>query len=244
MEQNNSLTISNAIKDIELIKQISARRGVSIWKIKRDGQYHVLKIAKLEKEDPTEKYNHDFRIYTLKQEVKILKELDDFTEGMYSFSGKDENAIWVATKWIEGKSVSLLARQLREENVAGNAKQGLLNLIIKVFEKTADLHDLKYIHGDIQPAHYILKEDGELSLIDFGLSKKMGEETMCKGTFLHYAAPEIAKGMLAEAENVILTQKSDIYAAASLAFILYTGKTSTYYGTYDYMSVSFKEKEC
>lgn len=233
--------ISKSIPSIELLEELVNRRGASTWKIKQGKSFHVLKVAKLQPKENPATYHHDLRVYSIEREAKILKELNEFTGNMYSFSGKNDALIWVATKWMEGQSVGQLSKVCRV-NYSDRDKAELLRLIIRIIEKVSDLHEHTYLHGDLQPAHFLLDAEDSLHLLDYGWAKQMDEEVIYKGALVHYCAPEIAAKILEGQENIAYHQASEIYSAASVAVLLYTGKTSTYYGTHDYQSVSYEER--
>lgn len=229
------------IPDIELIQELRNTRGAATWKIKQGETYHVLKASKLQLEETPKGYDHNQRIYTIEREATVLKALKSFNDSMYSFSGKNEALVWVATKWLEGASLSKRSKEIRDNADINDRKKKLLSLIIRLFEKVALLHEEGYLHGDLQPAHFLFDKEDNLYLLDFGLAKHVDEDALYKGSFVHFSAPEVTQKIIDGAENITYTTSNEIYAAASVAFLTYTGRTSTYYGTYDYRSLTYQE---
>lgn len=71
-------------------------------------------------------------------------------------------------------------------------------------------------HADLKPDNILISEDGQLKLIDFGLSKTHQETPNGKGT-LHYLAPETIIGHQTDYSKI------DSYAAGNIALELLTG---------------------
>ncbi len=66
------------------------------------------------------------------------------------------------------------------------------------------LHDRGWVHGDITPSNVIIDETGELTLIDLGLARRIGEARETPAGKPGYASPEAALGRDA-------AQSDDIY---------------------------------
>ncbi len=93
----------------------------------------------------------------------------------------------VIEEYIEGKTLlELLAeRDFSAKSIGDLAEQ--------LFSALGELHKNKIVHGDIKPANIIFTDGGKLKLIDFGISKLVGEGTSCQVDYLGtmgYAAPE------------------------------------------------------
>ncbi len=79
---------------------------------------------------------------------------------------------------------------------------------------------LNVIHHDINPANVLLSKNGEVKLVDFGLSEaamhvQKSDPDVVRGKF-GYLAPEVATGKGADA-------RSDLYAVGIVLFELVTG---------------------
>ncbi|MGW8729320.1 protein kinase domain-containing protein [Streptomyces sp. NPDC055808] len=91
----------------------------------------------------------------------------------------------------------------------------------------AELHDKGYVHGDVQPAHFILDAGpARATLIDLALAR--GAEVPepfdfpYRGCLVHYESPEISRSVLKYGEAVP-TQQADVYATGATLFMAATG---------------------
>ena len=83
------------------------------------------------------------------------------------------------------------------------------------------LHSKRYVHRDIKPDNVLIRADGHLKIIDFGLAQKFGRATRTRfgevmGT-AKYMAPELINGA-----NV--SPATDIYALGVMAYELLSGR--------------------
>jgi serine/threonine-protein kinase len=128
---------------------------------------------------------------------------------------KIEERTFMVIEYIKGETVERLIKSLKRlsESVT-------LKLAIQFTRVVAYLHDHGIIHRDIKPANAIVRHDGTLKLIDFGLARHF-DELYIRGTRVRgtpaYMSPEQITG-------ADLSTGSDIYQLGVCFYEMLTGK--------------------
>jgi serine/threonine-protein kinase len=102
-----------------------------------------------------------------------------------------------------------------------------IRLFLQVLDAVSAAHANLIVHRDLKPSNVLVRKDGEVKLLDFGIAKLIEAENnpeqktayTISGTALtpEYAAPEQLKG---EA----ITVSTDVYASGVLLYLLLTGQ--------------------
>lgn len=129
---------------------------------------------------------------------------------------------FIAMEFIEGETLAdMIGRRRR------NARQTLA-IAVQVADALAEAHAGGIIHRDIKPANIIVNARGQAKILDFGLAKRVVEETgdsanrlltkagMILGT-ASYMSPEQARGLEIDA-------RSDIWSFGVCLYEALTGK--------------------
>jgi eukaryotic-like serine/threonine-protein kinase len=109
-------------------------------------------------------------------------------------------------------------------------------LFLNVLAAVAHAHSNLIVHRDIKPSNVLVRNDGQVKLLDFGISKLLeGEGETGKTTLLTapsgpamtpaYAAPE-------QLRDGMITTGTDIYSLGVLLYILMTGQHPVGAGPY------------
>ncbi|MBV8545580.1 MAG: protein kinase [Acidobacteria bacterium] len=132
--------------------------------------------------------------------------------------GHADSVHYIATEYIEGET-------LREVMAKRRLTAGeVLDVAIGVSSALAAAHDAGIIHRDIKPENIMLRPDGYVKVLDFGLAKLAEPESALKdsstgtvlGTLL-YISPEQARAQQPDA-------RSDLYALGAVMYEMVTGQ--------------------
>ena len=128
---------------------------------------------------------------------------------------------YIAMELIEGSTLRQVARQ-------GLAVGRALGIARQVSEALAVAHAAQIVHRDIKPDNVMVRPDGYVKLLDFGLARVQPEmatigqpaATTEAGLLLGtvaYMAPEQARGEM-------VTQEADVFALGVMLYELVTGR--------------------
>jgi len=130
--------------------------------------------------------------------------------------GEDLNRHFIATEFIEGQT---LRDRMGSRNPMTIAE--VLDVAIGVASALAAAHDAGILHRDIKPENIMLRPDGYVKVLDFGLAKLADSAITAEsstgtimGTLL-YISPEQARGIPPD-------NRSDIYSLGAVLYEMIT----------------------
>ena len=211
---------------LEYIETILDRRGTLALRVSCDGKKAILK---LQSEDGGEESNHKARL--LLREANILSQIPHLTSQLYMDHGSSNGRHWLLIREIDGQEVHQVAKETRE-NIADSKEKitYLLGFLRRVSGFYDALYTGGYLHGDVQPAHTYLERD-EIAVIDWGLARKIDEpNSLYKGGFIYFVAPEIAGRMRLGDTTISYTPRAEVYALGATLFMFYTGNLALDFG--------------
>jgi eukaryotic-like serine/threonine-protein kinase len=143
---------------------------------------------------------------------------------LYAYLEQDRR-FYLIQEFIDGEN---LLKELHAHGAYSEAKiRQLLDDLLPILNF---IHDRGVIHRDIKPENIMRRKNGELVLIDFGMSKYLNSTVMSRGTTggtMGYAPPEQVRGRAAY-------PASDIYALGATCIHLLTNISPDL--LYDFMS--------
>lgn len=147
--------------------------------------------------------------------------------------GCEEGADYMATEYVDGET-------LREVLVRGPLSvRSALEIGIAVAEALTAAHEAGVIHGDIKPENVMIRRDGHVKVLDFGVARlvrsKENQPLPFEGT-LHYVAPELLLGAKPG-------ERSDVFSFGVLLYELLSGDPPFDGGTMDETRAAILERE-
>ncbi len=145
---------------------------------------------------------------------------------------EQERRFYLIQEFIDGQN---LLKELDKNGAYSQAQvRKLLDDLLPILQF---VHDRGVIHRDIKPENIMRRDNGELVLIDFGMSKHLNSTVMSRGTTggtMGYAPPEQIRAGVAY-------PASDIYALGATCIHLLTNITPD--RLYDFMSNKWTWRE-
>jgi eukaryotic-like serine/threonine-protein kinase len=162
---------------------------------------------------PAESTSDSERVFRLQQEARAASSLSHPNIITIYDIGEDSGRHFIATEYIDGET-------LRERIDRGISIPEALDIAIQIGDAIAAAHEVEVIHRDIKPENIMVRRDGYVKVLDFGLAKltdpdqsvvsRLTEPGRVMGT-VQYMSPEQVLGYP-------LDERTDIF---SLALILY-----------------------
>lgn len=155
----------------------------------------------------------------LKNEIQIQKSLNhpNIVQSKYSFS--DEFNYYIVLEYCPGKSVRDLIEKTDENRLSESVTKKILNDVI---QGLIYIQNRQIIHHDLKLDNFLIGENGDVKIADFGLATIMSHyvqksATVCGTT--NYLSPELLR-----MENKGHGFEVDIWAVGVAAFIMLTGR--------------------
>jgi serine/threonine-protein kinase len=152
----------------------------------------------------------------LEREAQAVAKLrhDNILE-IFDYSGHDSQSSYIVTEFIDGQTLKqfLSGHTLRHPEVAAM-------ISLEVCGALAHAHGVGVLHRDVKPENVMVRKDGLLKLMDFGIAQVLDLERMTvTGQLLGspaYMAPEIVEGKQ-------LDFRTDVFSVGIMLYLLATG---------------------
>lgn len=153
----------------------------------------------------------------LQREAQAVAKLQhDNIVQIYDYSGADSKSSFIVTEFIEGQTL----KQLMGDGYLPYPELAAL-IVIEVGHAVAHAHGMGILHRDIKPENVMVRRDGVLKLMDFGVAQVMDLERMTvTGQLIGspaYMAPELIEGRSVDF-------RTDVFAVGTMLYQLSTGK--------------------
>jgi predicted Zn-dependent peptidase len=135
---------------------------------------------------------------------------------LYEFH-RSGDTVYLSMEFVEGESLrSVFEREGKLE--IGRAMEFARQLAAGL----AEAHRQTIVHRDLKPENIMIAPDGELKVMDFGISRSFAEDVTMTGSVVGtpaYMAPE-------QAEGRTLDHRTDIYAFGLVLYEMFTGEAA------------------
>lgn len=139
----------------------------------------------------------------------IPKLFERFNQGKFHYS---------VMEFIEGKSLEERVRQTSK----GLPETEVLNLAEQMFAVLKYIHSQGVVHRDLKPDNVLIRKNGRISLIDFGIAKNFrtgfGTRHLARAASSYYSSPEQYR-----AGKGYTDFQSDIYSTGAVLYFITTG---------------------
>ncbi|SHF33973.1 Serine/threonine protein kinase [Seinonella peptonophila] len=228
-------SIQNQVGEkIEIIHSVRVRDGES-YKVEIQKQAMLLKVT-----EQIERKNG------FKKETQILK-LIDATKNQTASYGQLNSRTWFLRPWIDGVSAWKRCSYVHDKPLDSASKEKFISDLLAMLQKSIDLKQVGYLHGDLQPNHYLFDSFGTVHLIDLETAVQVNIfPSGYRGALVHFVPPETAMGMIEGNKDIPLDVISEIYSFGAVAYFLYTNASPVAYSSSmedtDYRSIPFEDK--
>jgi tRNA A-37 threonylcarbamoyl transferase component Bud32 len=127
--------------------------------------------------------------------------------------GEDDGRPYIVMELLEGQTLGEYV-----ERSDGVLLEDKIALIAQVFEGLRPAHSKGIFHRDIKPGNLLVREDGSLKIVDFGIARLMTSSMTVSGLIVgtpDYMSPEQACGREVD-------QRSDIFSAGAVFYYMLT----------------------
>lgn len=220
---NHKPQLSKHFGHYEIIKQIGAG-GMGAVYLAKDSKLNRQVAIKI----LNEKFaKHESNLQRFIKEAQSASALNHPNILVIHEIGESDNSHFIVSEFVEGKTLRQL---LAEKNLQLSE---IIEITTQIANALTAAHAAKIVHRDIKPENIIIRPDGYVKILDFGLAKLVEQKNIgfdestikqnetAKGIVMgtvNYMSPEQAKG-----EKV--DQRTDIFSLGVVLYEMIAGRT-------------------
>jgi serine/threonine protein kinase len=175
------------------------------------GRLVALKVARDRQDEQPQPFDAFGRFL---QEYEIAQRIDSpAVVRLYDLGVSDEHA-WLVMEFF---ALGDLRRRMRH----GLRPREALHFAVAIARALTEVHAAGILHRDLKPGNVMLREDGSIALIDFGLSKDAALALDITDTGMIFGTPHYMSPEQGHAEAV--DERSDLYSLGVILFEMLAG---------------------
>ncbi len=133
---------------------------------------------------------------------------------MYDIN-EEKDTHYITMEYVPGEDLKSFIRRSGQLGISATIK-----IVIQICEGLAEAHHLGIVHRDLKPQNIIINEEGNASILDFGIARSLKDSGLTQtGSIMgtpHYMSPE-------QIEDGSVDQRSDIYSLGIILYEMLTG---------------------
>ncbi|AFL67815.1 serine/threonine-protein kinase [Sulfurospirillum barnesii] len=217
--------LNQTIKDYKFISFINKGGFGAVYKAQKATDFFAIKV--FHEEYVLREYKKHGENNRLQREIEIMKSVSHeyLVEYVDDFIIEDESGknYFLVMKFIEGHNLREILNQeekLNEEKALELFKQILEGLDYLHNHKGED-DDTGIIHRDLKPENIIIQNNGQIKIVDFGISKVIDFTSLTSTGEIFGTGPYMSPEQITDSKH--LDKRSDLYTAGVILYEILTG---------------------
>ena len=204
--------VSPLIKGYRYVKKLGATEHSAVYLAEKEaeGIHVVLKVLR-QVPDETDSVGAFDRFL---QEYEMIAEMDPPNIAKIFDLGVGDDHAHIAMEYLDGGD-------LKEKIAEGVSEPEAVSYLRQIASALARIHDVSILHRDLKPGNIMLRSDGSIALIDFGLAKRMRLQIEITDSGEIFGTPYYMSPEQGHADDVDI--RSDVYSLGIIFYELLTG---------------------
>jgi serine/threonine-protein kinase len=160
------------------------------------------------------------------QEVEILNRLEHPSIVRMYGSFEERGNLYLVMEYVEGETIEQYVKRH-----GATHEDEVIRMLCEILSALGYAHQQGYVHRDIKPSNIMVRPQGDICLLDFGIAKDVNNSGLTVGQITigtdGYMSPE-------QAEGYNIDCRSDIYSLGCVLFYMLTGRHAIQKQSNDY----------